>query len=285
MTDTVNVLVNKKVKVKPIVRSGGWLDKGHDGEFMFSGCKRSYVLPIDAKRGTLVSVFKTKEEQIYFERELSLKEGDLSSYKKEGNFWKGFRVEVNKDGLTLDLSDPMDYLRWKVLGSCPEIAPSWAERFNSGEYRFALCDEDQEVQDRVKVSDLRKTAYKFLGTIEGSVEKMSDMLRLFGRKPAKNNTREWFQSEIDKIIEDDKTLVDLIKIIKDPYYEMKLFIEDALDSSSIKKIAKGMYCVVGLDTEFNQQELMEFLNPKGKNQDTYLKIKGQISDFKNGVKK
>lgn len=283
VANTTSILINKKVSVKPIIRSGGWLEKGHDGEFMYTGCKRSYVLPIDAKRGALVPVLENQIEQEFFEKKLSLKEGDLSFYKKEGNFWKSFRVELSKDGITLSLSDPMDNLRWRVLKACPEIAPSWGERFNSGQYKFALCDEDQEVQDRVKVSDLRKAAYKFLGSIENSIDKMYDLLRVFGRKPAKNNTREWFQGEIDKLIEDDKTLVELIKITKDPYYEMKLFIEDALEASAVRKLSKGMYCVVGLDTEFNQVELIEFLNPKGKNQDTYLKIRNQINDFK-GIK-
>lgn len=267
-------LENRKVKLVAINRKN-WLPTGHDGEFMFTGCVQSFCLPFDIKNGRLYKIL-TPEEQEFFEKKLYLKEGDLSIYKKTDNYWHTFRIRVDKEGLFLDLSDPIDNLKYRVLKASPVIAPSWDERFNSGEYKFALVDEQEQTVARSKITDKKKKAYKFLGQIEGSHQKMYDFLRVVGKKPSKSSTREWLNTEIDKLIEDPQTLELVLKTIEDSTYEMKLFIEDAVEAGLIRKPSKAKYLIVGLDDEFTQPDLINFLNPEGKNQDLYLKIKNQL---------
>jgi hypothetical protein len=45
-TTKESILTDKKVKVVPVYRNGGWLPQGHDGEFMFTGTVCEFDLPI-----------------------------------------------------------------------------------------------------------------------------------------------------------------------------------------------------------------------------------------------
>ena len=246
---------------------------------MFSGCKRGYCLPVDPNKGTLVPVLN-EEEQTYFEKQLGVESGGMSPYRKGENFWHKFYVTVNRDGTELNLADVMDNLRWRLLKNHPEIAPSWHERFNSPQFKFALVEEDVEIGERVKLAEMKKKVYKFLAGAEDNRTKMYDLLRVLGRRPAPAATKEWMISELDKYTDDRKMLKELLAVINDPLYEMKLFIEDGMECGTIKKLGRGDYGVVGLDQMFSQAELIEFLSPRGKHQDIYLKIKGQIDQYR-----
>jgi len=277
--DRASILVKKTVKVVPIIRGSSWLHKGHDGEFLYTGCKHSYCLPLDIKKGRLVNILD-KEEQEFFEAELFYKPGDLSIYKKTENFWKKFRVDVDKNGMFLDLSDPIDNLRHRLLSVCPSIAPSWNLRFASGEYKFAIVDTDVEVEDRIKAKDKKKKAYKFLGSIENNWDKMYDFLRVFGRKPAKTASKDFLQAEIDKLIEEPASLEILISLIDDKHYDIKIFIENAVQAKAIVKTGKTQYSLPGGDVIGGTLDAtIEYLTDP-KNQDVYLQIKAQIEAAK-----
>ena len=90
-TETKNYLINKKVKVVPVPRNGGWLPEDHDGAFMYTGCFLETCLPVDSRRKQLVQIL-TRDEQEFFETELFLKPGDLSIYKKVDNFWQVIKL-------------------------------------------------------------------------------------------------------------------------------------------------------------------------------------------------
>ena len=49
-----NYLIDKRVKVVPVPRNGGWLPEDHDGRFMYTGCFLETCLPVDSKRKQLV---------------------------------------------------------------------------------------------------------------------------------------------------------------------------------------------------------------------------------------
>ncbi len=268
------ILTDKTVRVVPVIRSGGWLKDGHDGEFMFTGCKVEIDLPIDRRSGRLVSIL-TREEQAFFEKELFLNEGDLSIYKKEDNYWHSFRVRLDKEDDTLNLADPIDNLKWRILMVSPICAPSWEERHKSGEFQWALVDADVQTQEKVKKANRRKDAYRFLGKIEGDAEKMRNVLRLYGDTPAPDASKGFMVGKIDEIIEDDRTLEKLLGIINDPHFDTKLFIDDAIQAGAIFK--KGTrYSLPGGDKIGGTLlETIDYLNDKA-NQDVRLKIKTQI---------
>ncbi len=268
-------LPNRKVSVKPILRERGtWLAKGHDGEFMYTGCKRSYVLPIDGKRRQLVNVLD-REEQAFFEKMLFMNSGDLSIYKTKDNFWAAhkFHVDVTKEGITLDLSDPMDNLRYRVLKLNPEIAPSWAQRLDSGEYKFALVEEGEQIQSEVLKADKMQEAYKFLATVENSADRMSDFLRVYGKRPAPNTKKDFLKAELQKLIESD--LNGYLIVARDKDFGTRVLIDTCLEIGALVKDGKLKIALPGGDILGTMDETVEFLRNK-KNSDILATLKAKI---------
>jgi len=277
-------LEDKKVFLKPIVKPGGMNPKGHDGEFMYSGTETHFVLPYDIKKGRLASIL-TSEEQEFFESKLN---EDLNIHKKIDNFWSTFTVKIRKDdklmrdGYEMDLSDPIDNLRWRLLKIDSHVAPSWAERFDRGDYTFALVEENEMIESRARVADKKKDAYMFLGKIEGSTKKMIDFLRVYGKKPSATATVDFLKGEIDKLIEDSKTIDNVIAIIKDNDYEMKLFIEDAIEAGAIVRTNRKYYLQGGDVINENDPTLNGTVEQlkiyKRDTDDIYLRIDNQIKN-------
>ena len=167
-------LPNTKVRVKPILRSGKWLPLGHSGSFMYDHTAIGLQVPIVKNTGRLKNPL-TVEEQKFFENEagLDLEKGGLNPYKKSDNFWHNFKVYVRKSDsivtdktvlLTLDLSDRIQYLQYKVLmvNTQPDgglVAPSWEKRLDSGTYKVALVHEGEQHNEKARKADKMKMAY------------------------------------------------------------------------------------------------------------------------------
>lgn len=284
--NTKSYLQDRKVILKPIVKQGGMNPKGHDGEFMYTGTEVDFVLPYNINKGRLESIL-TPDEQKYFEE---LLDEDLSIHKKVDNYWYKFGIKVRKDdnlmqrGYELDLNDPIDYLRWKLLQVQPIVAPSWEARNDKGEYRFALVDEAQLNEAKSQRADRKKEAYMFLGSIENSRSKMYDFLRVMGKKPSPTATPEFLKGAIDDLIENPKTLSEVLAVIHDENYDMKLFVEDAVEVGAIEKRQRKYYLPGGdpinpADPTLNGTiaVLKEY---KRDTDDIYLKILTQINESK-----
>ena len=159
MTDTTFTLPNKKVLVVPVRRKGRWLPDNHEASFLFKHSYFQVVVPKDGKTGELRDPL-TPEERAYFENKasgLALNSGDLSTLKKDDNFWTNFRVKLDKNVLQLDLSKPMDYLRYKVLLVNGEISQTalhsdvfWLTGLPAGQHELQaeLLDSSQRLQHR-----------------------------------------------------------------------------------------------------------------------------------------
>ena len=271
-----SILKNKKILVKPIFRNNGNFPKGHDGEFMFTDTVWSTDLRPEPGTNRYKAIL-TEDERLVFERTLNLEPGSMSFYKKTG-FWPKFRVKLTKEGKTLNLSEPLDYLEYLVLLADRRIAPNWNAKYDSGEYKFALVDEEETIKDNVNKSDLNKKAYKYLGKIEDSVEDMTMVIRLASNKIVKSKDVEFLQSEVQKII--DTNIKGFVEVMEDKSFGTKAFINKALDAKALDRTVKGGYALKGGD-EIGRtlQETVEFLE-SNKNQDIFLKLKAQIENKK-----
>lgn len=283
MSETLVVkcpLQDKKVKLEPIIRKGGWLqdiNKDHDGAFMFSGSfLRLKGLPVDGLTKKKPQVL-TQEELAWFESSkcpLGLKEGDLSPYKMEKNFWTQFEVKIPKDGLQLDLNDVHDYLRYKFLLCYTNIiCPSPEQAYENLEYKFTFADEQHEIQKQNKRGEIKKNAWIEFGKIEGSMEKLRNVLTIYGRKPLGSAKQEFLIAEVNKIVEENP--VKFLEIVRDKDMDIKILINKAVSVGALRK-QKSSYSLPGGDIiGRTESETIEFLKDK-MNQDIYLTIKAQI---------
>ncbi len=286
-----NTLVQKKIKVKPIERQGGFHVKGNDGYFMFTGTKLKLSTPV-GPTGVLVDPLEGMSLEAIKELadKLSLKPEDFNIYKEEKNFWKhedgpyqgikykhGVEVALDKNGIELDLSKPLDFLQYRVLLANKEkIAPSLAEEKNKASYKFALVDEDEEVTVKVKSSDLKKEAYKEFGKLEASENKLRNFLRVYGRVVPKNAKKPWMVAEIDKIVDED--IHNFLAIVQDDDYENRLFILDAVEAKAINKTGVDEYRLLGgapMGKYGNMKEAIAFIKDP-KNQPEVLTIKARL---------
>jgi len=289
-------LPNTKVHVKPILRSGKWLPDGHSGSFMYDHTSIGIQVPMDRYTGRLKNPL-TPEERTFFENDadLDLKGGDLNPHRTKKNFWHNFRVIVRKSDdivtdttvlMTLDLSDPIMYLQYKVLlaNSQPDggiVAPSWDKRLKSGTYRIALQHEGQQHTEKIKKADSMKKAYKYLSKIDSSSEAMYDFLTVYylenakSKRPSENSDKDFYYSEIQDLIDTD--LAGLCEIIDDvDNYDFKLLVHRGLKTGSLKMIAGGhIETIDGIPVGKSLYQCIQWLKDD-KHQEEYLRLKNQI---------
>jgi hypothetical protein len=277
------VLPNKKVVVTPVKRSG-WLPVGHEANFLFKDSKISYSVPVDERTGELIDPL-TKEEREYFESKesgLALEKGDLSIYKKENNFWKQFSVKLDKNKLVLDLSNPMDYIRYKVLLLQKDfVAKSYAERFDKASYKYYLAEEGQEQVEKASRANLMKDAYIAFGKLQDNITKLKDVLNVYYmnkgivKSVQSTATREYIESEANSIIESDAK--GFLEVVNDEYLEDKIMLYKALKSRAIEKEAGKYILPSGKVIGSSFREIVAFFNDD-ENAEELLKIRARIEN-------
>lgn len=275
-------LQNKVVEVHPIKRATGLTnDPEHEASFLFGDAEYEITVPI-SRTGKLIDPL-TEDERRYFEevdKKLNLKPGSTSIYGDENgnNMWIGYKIRIGKEPRRLDLSDPQDYIDYKVLlANKNKVARSWQERNDRKEYIYALVDEDDRQKKEASLADKRKRAYKHYGKIEDDVEEMKKFLKIYGKNPGDNQKVSFLQAEINNIIEND--LDTYLMIAEDQDYEMRHFINQAIDVGAINRY-KNEYQLPGGDPIGRSiDEVIDFLR-QNKNQDIYLDIQAKIDASK-----
>jgi len=291
-------LPNVKIIVKPILREGLWLDKGHSGNWQYDNCYFGITVPIDKNTGKLKEVL-TPEERAYFEdrkrSNMDFEPGALMSSKKEKNFWINYTVQIQKPEaivkeesvlFELNLSDPYDYLKYAVLRANMSplggaVAPSWAERYNSGTYKIALVKDEETLTDIVNRSSKKKEAYKFVSTLEKSTEEMWDFISVYWlasrnyKRPPEDSSKEFYIAELEKIIETD--LDGFVSVVHDKdNYIYKLLIHKAVKLNIVAySISNGFVTMEGVPLGLTLGDAVSFLkNPK--NQEHFIRIDNYV---------
>jgi hypothetical protein len=237
-TVTEPILQNKIVDVRAIVRKGkSWLPEGHDGEFQFTGAKNGYCVPLESKN-TYYKIL-TDEEQAYLEDKMSKPQGYLTHFRGHNNFWSSEMVfDFGKEGTSLDLSKPIDYIKYKVLKASKSIAPSFQERFDSPHYRFYLQDRDEQVKNNASKINKKKLAYSALAKMDVDVTALQNVLFLYGKETDSKNL-DFLNTEIEKIIEKD--IDTFLKLVSDPDRELKILINTAVKHKALKKPSRTTF--------------------------------------------
>lgn len=285
-----------KVHVKPILRSGRWLPDGHSGSFMYDHTSIGIQVPLNKDTGKLMNPL-TKPEQEFFESKagLDLDPGDLNPYKRKENFWQDFSVFIRKSDsivtdktilMTLDLSDPMQYIQYKVLllNTIREggiVSPTWEKRFDSGTYRVALVHEGEQSKEKSRKADLMQEAYKYLGKIDGSEEDMFDFLTIYhlekanSKRPSQDWDKGMYKAEIQEVFDNDLSgAVELIRDIDN--YQYKLIVHRGLKIGALNMIqGNKIETVDGIPMGNSLKQAVQWLKDS-KNQDEFLRLKNQI---------
>lgn len=237
--EMVNPLRKEKVYVRFIPHKDNGLPKDH----VLSGAKAdgaydTFVVPVLRSTGKYKNVL-TNSEKDYLEKVLGLDNGALSVYKTENNYWDNYSVTIQnaKEGMYLDLSDPEDYIKYKVLlANSDFIAPSVQDRQDrpKATYKYEIVRSVEENSLASAKVDARKASYKEFDKIDNDFDTMRVLCELMdGRPYAANTPIEFFRNRIDSLIMKDPKA--FLREAKDEYLHAKVLIRRGTELGVISK--------------------------------------------------
>ena len=234
----VNPLRNEKVYVRWVPRDNG-LPKNHaayggkvDGAYV------RFVVPVLRSTNQYKNIL-TNAEKDYLEEVLGLDYNALSVYKKENNYWDNYQVRIEnaKEGLHLDLNDPEDYIKYKVLlANSDLVAASVQERIDrpKATYQFEIVREAEEDTLETAKMDATMQSYKEFGKIENDLDTMRVLVELLDARPYSANEKAVFlKSRISQLIQNDPKK--FLAQITDPLLHAKVLIRRGTEVGVLTK--------------------------------------------------
>ncbi len=239
-------LPNEVIIVKYINRKRGMAANVEDNHVisggMLSNAVRKFSAPLQ-RNGSIKNILSESEKE-YLEQVTGLK---LSVY---GEFWNNYYVKLGKDdaGNRFDLSNPMDYISYKILESLSkeDIALSWADRNKNQTYQFAITRENEEMLEKKGKYDAKKEAFKLYGKIEDDKDKLLGVLKLLTNKPISSESKlSWLQAKIEEYI--DTTPAAFTNVVNDSSFYTKMLVNTGVESGVILKKGNKYTTIDGLD--------------------------------------
>lgn len=239
----VNCLRNERIIVKHVPKESGIVrDPKHilyGG--MAEGAVRWFTVP-RLTSGMYVNVL-TNSEKAYLEEIMGLEYNALSIYNKTDNYWDNIQVRLTKQDNILNLADPDDFIKYKVLLANKDfIAPSLQdlEDHPKATYQFVIIHENEETNASKKKMNATMQAYMEFGKIQEN----ADILRLIietidGRPTSKNSKIEFLQEKIGKLIQADAKL--FVKVATDPLLSTKVLIKKSIEGGLISNRGGMLY--------------------------------------------
>ena len=265
---TISCLRNEKIKVQFIKRNNGMPDNHVLSGGMADGAKVTLVVP-RLNTGTFVNVL-TDAEKSFLEEYMGLEYNALSIYKKpdEENFWN----DANSNGINkvvlikgdnyFDLSNPQDYIKYKILLAnkniiCPSLTA--LKETPKATYRFVIIAEGEESKQAKSNMNNTMMCYKEYGKIEENI----DLLRMIvetidGRPTAPSVKLEFLQNKCNTLIQKDPKK--FLSVITDPLLSTKALIKLSIENGSIAN--RGNYLYLRSDNtplcEQNEEPTLNF---------------------------
>jgi len=207
---------------------------------MMEGSKRTFV-PKRSRSTFKYEKILTKEEQVYLEPAMGLVKNGLNPYLSDDNFWDTIKVELLKEGIKLNLSDPIDYIRWKILLTYANtVAPTLAElkRQNKQTYMFVIVRDGEQENSKVESFNVKKEAYKIVDKVETSTERLKEFLYLMGVRVSPDTSITWIKSKLADLVELDPGKI--VEVYNTDNYAVRGLIARAVLSGVIKEV-NGLY--------------------------------------------
>lgn len=239
----VSCLRNEVVTIKHIPKQTGHVKDPKHVLFggMSENASRVFTVPL-LRSGALADVL-TKKEKEYLEYIMGLEPNALSVYKKVNNFWETANTEgvstvtLHKHDNKLNLADPIDYIKYKILlANKDKIAPSLEalQELPKATYEFVIVsDEDSYKKSSVRVNT-KKQSYKEFGKIEDNKDILRMVIETIEGRPTASTVRiETLQAKVDDLIQANAGL--FLKTVTDPLLSTKVLIKKANEAGVISK--------------------------------------------------
>lgn len=208
---------------------------------MMDGAERGFTVPM-LSNGTYKNVL-TDDEKTYLEDLLGLEVNGLSVYNKKDNYWDNYLIKLTKQDTILDLSDPQDYIKYKVLLANKDlVAPSMKilREARRATYEYVIMEPNEEFSDsRNRVNNTMK-CYEEFGAIKDKFDTLRCIIETIDGRPVANNTKiEFLQAKATDLITSNPKL--FLETITDPLLNTKILIKKAVEANLISKRGEYYY--------------------------------------------
>ena len=288
---TVNCLTNERVIIRHIPKESGMVTNPKHILFggMAENAVRTFVVP-RLSSGMFVNIL-TDSEKAFLEEVMGLEYNALSIYKKVDNFWDDSnengisRVRLTKQDNYLNLADPEDYIRYKILLANKDyIAPSLQALQDSPKatYQFVIISEGDETKSAKDNMSATMKCYKEFGKIENDINTLRVIVETIdGRPTAPTAKLEFLQGRINALIQADSKI--FLRVITDPMLSTKVLIKRAIEAGLISN--RGNYLYLKSDNtplcEVNEEPTLniaaKFLNAP-KNQEIKFALEAKLKN-------
>lgn len=284
-----NCLRNERIIVRHIPKESGMVT--NPKHILFGGMAenaiRTFVVP-KLTSGMFVNVL-TDDEKAFLEDIMGLEYNALSIYKKQNNFWDDSnengiaKVRLTKQDNFLNLADPEDYIRYKILLANKDfIAPSLQELQDhpKATYQFVIISEGEETKSAKDNMSATMRCYKEFGKVENDIDTLRVIIEsIDGRPTSPSSKLEFLQTKINNLIQADSKI--FLKVITDPLLSTKVLIKKCIDEGLISVRSNLLYlrsdntplCENGEESTLNMAA--KYLNSP-KHQDTLFALQAKL---------
>ena len=201
---------------------------------------RNFVVPRLSSTGQYKNVL-TNDEMKYLEHVMGLQKGALSIYRKDDNFWDDSnpsgigRVELHKQDNYLNLEDPSDYIKYKILlANKDKICPSMQELEErpKATYEFVIISEGAETKSNLSKMEATSQCYFEFGAVKDNKDTLRVIIEAFEKRPTAPQVKlDYLQSKINEYIQKDPRR--FLQIITDKLLPAKVLIKRGIEAGII----------------------------------------------------
>lgn len=239
----ISCLRNERVLVRHIPKESGMITNPKHILYggMAENAVRYFTVP-KLSSGAFVNIL-TDSEKDFLEEVMGLEYNALSIYKKVDNYWENNMVRLTKQDNILDLSDPEDYIKYKILLANKNfIAPSLEvlNDYPKATYQFVIIAEGDETKTAKDNMSITMQCYKEFGKIENDIDTLRMIVETIDGRPTSPNVKlEFLQTKVNSLIQADSKI--FLKTIKDPYLPTKVLIKRAIEGGLISNRGNYLY--------------------------------------------
>lgn len=241
--ELINCLRNERIIVRFVPKQSNRITNPRHVLYggMAETAIRVFVVP-RLSSGKFVNVL-TNDEKDYLEHIMGLEPNALSIHKRDHNFWSDSNPEgiskviLKKQDNFLNLNDPSDYIKYKILLANKDfIAPSLdtLESRPKATYQYVLIGEGDETKSAKSTMSNTMMCYKEYGKIEDNKDYLLLIIETMdGRPLAASSKLEFLQTKINDLIQSNPKK--FLSVVTDKMLPTKVLIKKGVAAGIITR--------------------------------------------------
>lgn len=240
--ELINCLRNERIIVKFVPRETAMVhNKNH---ILYGGMANTAIRNFVVPRLSSTGIYKnplTNDEKDFLEYAMGLEPNALSIYRKKDNFWDDSnengigRVTLHKQDNYFDLSNPADYIKYKILllnndKICPSVQE--LEERPKATYEFVIVSEGAETKSNLSRMEATSQCYFEFGAVKNDKDTLRTIIELIEKRPTTPQVKlDYLQNKINEYIQKDPRM--FLRTITDRLLPFKVLIKKGQEAGIV----------------------------------------------------